>query len=106
MYCSTGVAQMSDSSLLEELWDVIADRAAHPSEASYVSRVLRDEKGVDKALEKLGEESIEFILAAKNEARDRTVSEGADLLFHFLIALYASGVTLDDILNELARRRK
>jgi phosphoribosyl-ATP pyrophosphohydrolase len=97
---------MSDSLLLEDLWDVIADRAARPSGASYVSRVLQDKKGMDKALEKLGEESIEFILAAKNRARERIVSEGADLLFHFLIALYASGVTFDDVLDELARRRK
>jgi phosphoribosyl-ATP pyrophosphatase (EC 3.6.1.31) len=70
-----------------------------------VSRILQDGKGVDKSLEKFGEESIEFILAVKNGVRDRTVAEGADLLFHFLVALYASGVTLEDILDELARRR-
>jgi phosphoribosyl-ATP pyrophosphohydrolase len=97
---------VNDLSLLEELWQVIQDRAAHPSESSYVSRILKDEKGVDKSLEKFGEESIEFILAAKNGIRDRSVSEGADLLFHFMIALQASGLTLEEVLEELARRRR
>jgi phosphoribosyl-ATP pyrophosphohydrolase len=100
------VKKMNSTSLLEELWRVIEDRAAHPHDTSYVSRILQDKKGMDKALEKLGEESIEFILAAKNGAHERTVSEGADLLFHFLIALYASDVTIEEILTELARRRR
>jgi phosphoribosyl-ATP pyrophosphohydrolase len=95
-----------DEPVLEELWRVIEDRASYPSEASYVSRILRDGKGIDKALEKLGEETIEFVLATKNGVRERTVAEGADLLFHFLIALYASGVTLEEVFDELTRRRK
>ncbi len=97
---------MNDDLILDELWQVIIERASHPSEGSYVSRILRDPKGVDKALEKLGEESIEFILAAKNGVRERTVSEGADLLFHFLIALHASGITLPEVRAELTCRRK
>ncbi len=91
---------------MDTLWQVIEDRANHPSDSSYVSRILRDPKGPDKALEKLGEESIEFILAAKNGIPERAVSEGADLLFHFLVALYASGVSLEDVLGELAKRRR
>jgi phosphoribosyl-ATP pyrophosphohydrolase len=98
--------RLKDEPVLEELWRIIEDRASHPAEGSYVSSILRDKKGVDKALEKLGEECIEYVLAAKNGVRERTVAEGADLLFHFMIALYASGVTLDEILKELARRRK
>jgi phosphoribosyl-ATP pyrophosphohydrolase len=96
---------MREEEILDELWTVIEERAAHPSEASYTSRILRDGKGVDKVLEKLGEETLEFILAAKNGVRERTVAEGADLLFHFLVALYASGVTLDEVRAELVRRR-
>jgi phosphoribosyl-ATP pyrophosphohydrolase len=97
---------MTRTEILAALWDVIEDRAAHPSDASYVSRILRDPKGVDRALEKLGEESIEFLLAVKNGVQDRTVAEAADLLFHYLIALRASGLTLEDVLVELEKRRK
>lgn len=97
---------MARSEILVTLWEVIEDRAAHPSDASYVSRVLRDPKGIDHALEKLGEESIEFLLAVKNGVQDRSVAEAADLLFHYLIALHAAGLTLDDVLEELEQRRK
>jgi len=90
--------------ILCELWEVIQDRAARPSETSYVSRILRDQKGMDKALEKLSEETTEFILSAKNAVHDRAVA--ADLLFHYLIALQASGVSLEEVFRELASRRK
>ncbi|MDV2482710.1 phosphoribosyl-ATP diphosphatase [Methanoculleus sp. Wushi-C6] len=97
---------MRDWAVLEEVWEVILDRAEHPSAESYVSSVLTHRKGVDKSLEKVGEEAVEFILAAKNQVPERTVSEAADLLFHFLVALKASGTDVEDVLAELASRRK
>lgn len=97
---------MSRCSILEELWEVIGDRADHPTAESYVSSILTHRKGVDKALEKVGEECTEFLLAAKNPSYDRKVSETADLFFHILIALKALDVELDDICKELESRRK
>ena len=97
---------MRDWTVLEEVWTVIEDRAEHPSAESYVSSVLTHRKGIDKSLEKVGEEAVEFILAAKNQVPGRTVSEAADLLFHFLVALRASGTDVADVLDELAARRK
>ena len=97
---------MPDWSILNEVWQVIQDRAKHPSAGSYVSSILTHRKGVDKSLEKVGEEAVEFILAAKNQAPERTVSEAADLLFHLLLALQASGTDVTDVLDELARRRR
>ena len=49
--------------ILADLWNVIGERADHPSEGSYVSSLLRHRKGIDKPLEKVGEEATEFILA-------------------------------------------
>ena len=98
--------QNADTKVLAELWEVICDRADHPKEGSYTTRLLKDEKGIDKVLEKVGEESTEFILAVKNGVPERTASEAADLLFHLLVALRASGVDLSDVLEELERRRK
>ncbi|MDD2472707.1 MAG: phosphoribosyl-ATP diphosphatase [Methanoculleus sp.] len=97
---------MRDWSILDEVWEVIQDRAEHPSAESYVSSVLTHRKGIDKSLEKVGEEAVEFILAAKNQVPERTVSEAADLLFHFLVALQASGTDISAVLDELSARRK
>lgn len=95
-----------DPQVLSDLWEIICDRADHPKEGSYTTRLLTDEKGIDKVLEKVGEESTEFILAVKNDVPERTASEAADLLFHMLVALRASGVDLSDVIAELERRRK
>jgi len=94
-----------DLKVIRELWEVICDRADHPSDASYTSRLLTDKKGIDKVLEKVGEESTEFILAVKNGVPERTVEETSDLLFHILVALRAADIDFSDVIAELERRR-
>lgn len=96
----------ADPKIIAELWAVICDRADNPKEGSYTTRLMSDEKGIDKVLEKVGEESTEFILAVKNKVPERTASEAADLLFHMLVALRAAGVDLSDVMAELEHRRK
>jgi phosphoribosyl-ATP pyrophosphohydrolase len=95
-----------DPKVIVELWDVICDRADNPSESSYTSRLLTDVKGIDKVLEKVGEEATEFILAVKNGKNERTVEEASDLFFHMLVALRAADVDLADVIKELGNRRK
>jgi phosphoribosyl-ATP pyrophosphohydrolase len=92
--------------VIRELWEVICDRAAHPDDNSYTSRLIRDTKGIDKVLEKVGEESTEFIIAVKNGVPERTTEEAADLLFHIMVALRAADVDLAEVIRELERRRK
>lgn len=94
------------SDVIAELWTVIADRAEHPREGSYVSSLLSHRKGIDKPLEKVGEEATEFVLAVKNGEPGRIAEEGADLLFHLLVALRAAGVDLAVVLAELEARRR
>jgi phosphoribosyl-ATP pyrophosphohydrolase len=95
-----------DPKVIAELWAVICDRADNPSEASYTSRLLTDVKGIDKVLEKVGEEATEFILAVKNGKNERTVEEASDLLFHMLVAMRAADIDLADVMKELGNRRK
>jgi len=95
-----------DPAVIAELWAVICERADHPKESSYTTSLLTDKKGIDKVLEKVGEESTEFILAVKNGVNERTVEESADLLFHLFVALRAAGVDLADVIQELEHRRK
>jgi phosphoribosyl-ATP pyrophosphohydrolase len=103
---NTGRNTPVDPQVIRELWEVICERAAHPSESSYTSRLLTDKKGIDKVLEKVGEESTEFILAVKNGIPERTTEEAADLLFHILVALRAADVDLASVITELEKRRK
>jgi phosphoribosyl-ATP pyrophosphohydrolase len=97
---------MNDLSVLAELWEVISQRIDTPSPSSYVSGLVSGPKGADRALEKIGEEATEFILAVKNKDHQEVVSEAADLQFHLLVALKTSGVDFEEILAELKKRRR
>jgi len=95
-----------DPRVIAEIWAVICERADNPRPGSYTTSLLTDPKGIDKVLEKVGEESTEFILAIKNGMNERTVEETADLLFHILVALRAAGIDLNEVMKELEHRRK
>ncbi len=97
---------MTGSAILEELWEIIEDRAANPVEGSYTTHILTHRKGVDKALEKVGEEAVEFIIAVKNKEPTAIAGEAADLLYHTLLALKGSGVSPSAVYAELESRRK
>ncbi|MBR1368028.1 phosphoribosyl-ATP pyrophosphatase [Methanocalculus chunghsingensis] len=92
--------------IFDELWKVIEERAAGSDEKrSYVRTLLYHEKGIDKPLEKVGEEAVEYILAIKNGDAERSVSEAADLIFHLMVSLKAADIHFDLIKEELSKRR-
>ena len=95
----------TDLSILNEIYDIIIDRKKNPVEGSYVCSLLDHRKGMDKILEKVGEEAVEVILAAKNKDHDEIIYESSDLLFHLLVMLAANGVKLEDITSEMEKRR-
>jgi phosphoribosyl-ATP pyrophosphohydrolase/phosphoribosyl-AMP cyclohydrolase len=99
-----GDAPAATAGVLAELGRVIAQRAREGAEGSYTARLLA--KGPDGALQKIGEEATEVILAAKGESDERLTEESADLLFHLLVALHQRGVGIGDVLSVLERRRK
>jgi len=88
--------------ILKELTQILESRKGAESESSYVASLYA--KGLDKILEKVGEESVETIIAAKNGDKDKIIYETADLWFHSMVMLAELGLSSDDILNELARR--
>ena len=94
------------SDVLKRLTSVLEARKAAATDSSYVASL--HEKGLNKILEKVGEESIETIIAAKDAAisgdNKDLVYETADLWFHTLVMLSHLGLSADDVLNELARR--
>ncbi len=88
--------------ILPGLWATMEDRATRRPPGSYTVRLLEDE---NLRLKKLGEEVAELILALSRGERQRIAEEGADLTYHLLAALLAAGVTLDELLDALDRRR-
>ena len=88
--------------VLEELTTVLEQRRQADPESSYVASLYS--KGLDKILEKVGEEATETIIAAKNEDTEALVNEVADLWFHSMVLLAARGLRAEDVLAELARR--
>lgn len=99
-----GIEQEFSGGLLHELYELIKSRQAERPEGSYTTYLF--DKGLDKILKKVGEESAETIIAAKNDDPKQLVAETADLLYHLLVMLVARGVSLDDVRDELAQRRK
>lgn len=87
---------------LSALSDLIKGRKASMQEGSYTSYLF--EKGIDKILKKVGEESTEVIIAAKADDKKETVYEIADLTYHVLVLMIEMGISLDDIYAELASR--
>jgi phosphoribosyl-ATP pyrophosphohydrolase/phosphoribosyl-AMP cyclohydrolase len=109
--CHTGARSCFDLNqtedlgvLLAQLYELIETRERERPEGSYTTYLF--EQGLDKILKKVGEESAETIIAAKNDDSQPLVSEVSDLFYHLLVLLVSRGVTLDEIRAELARRRK
>ena len=92
--------------MLEELYEIIEERKKNPVEGSYTARLLYGEKGINGILEKLGEEVTEVILAVKDGKKEDVVYEVADLLYHLLVLLSKLEIRLEEVYDELARRRK
>ena len=95
--------EVGDANVLYEVDAVIKDRREHPVEGSYTNYLFN--KGIDKILKKVGEESAETIIAAKNNAPDEIIYETSDLFYHVLVMLQDRGVALEEIFKELKRRR-
>ncbi|QNK60382.1 bifunctional phosphoribosyl-AMP cyclohydrolase/phosphoribosyl-ATP diphosphatase HisIE [Paenibacillus sp. PAMC21692] len=88
--------------ILGKLETIIAQRYAERPAGAYTTYLF--DKGVDKILKKVGEESAEVIIAAKNQDNDELRSEAGDLLFHLMVLLRERGLPLDDIMSELNNR--
>lgn len=89
--------------VLDEIYGVVDDRRKNPQEGSYTNYLF--DKGLDKICKKVGEEATEVVIAAKNGKHDEVVYEVSDLLYHVCVLLVQQGVTLDDLHEELKRRR-
>lgn len=86
----------------EQLYELIKGRKTEKKEGSYTTYLF--EKGLDKILKKVGEESTEVIIAAKAEDKKETIYEISDLAYHVMVLMIEAGISLEDIHKELASR--
>ena len=90
--------------MLRELYQTILERKKELPTTSYTASLFN--KGEDEILKKIGEESVEVILAAKSQGNARLVEEVADLTYHVLVLLAARDLSPTDIARELEKRKK
>ncbi|MBO0587687.1 bifunctional phosphoribosyl-AMP cyclohydrolase/phosphoribosyl-ATP diphosphatase HisIE [Sporosarcina sp. E16_8] len=90
-------------SIVHEITDEIKNRRVNPVEGSYTSYLFRE--GLDKILKKVGEETTEVVIGAKNRDKAEVTSELADLTYHSLVLMEELGVSVEDVKNELRKRR-
>ncbi|MBR1704201.1 MAG: bifunctional phosphoribosyl-AMP cyclohydrolase/phosphoribosyl-ATP diphosphatase HisIE [Clostridia bacterium] len=84
------------------LYDLLVGRNETRPEGSYTTYLF--EKGIDKILKKVGEETTEVIVAAKGDDKKETIYEIADLMYHVMVLMVNMGITVSDVLKELASR--
>ncbi|GGP14945.1 bifunctional phosphoribosyl-AMP cyclohydrolase/phosphoribosyl-ATP diphosphatase HisIE [Oceanobacillus neutriphilus] len=89
-------------SMIHELTGKIKDRKENPQEGAYTTYLF--DKGLDKILKKIGEESTEVVIGAKNNDKEELTNELADLLYHSLVLMENQGVTTKDIKQILNER--
>jgi phosphoribosyl-ATP pyrophosphohydrolase len=98
---------MSTKEEIEFLYDLerlLIQRKKDLPKGSYSTRLFK--KGIDKIAQKLGEEAIETIIAAKNKKDSEVVNESADIIYHLLVLLVARDIPLDSVIQEMMLRSK
>jgi phosphoribosyl-ATP pyrophosphohydrolase/phosphoribosyl-AMP cyclohydrolase len=94
----------ADISFLSELFELVQRRKAEMPEKSYTTKLFLE--GENRIIQKVGEEAIETVIAAKNRDKEEIINEVSDLFFHLFVMLVNQGVTLDEIVKNLEGRHK
>lgn len=87
---------------LKKQYETAVDRKYNPEEGSYTTYLFN--KGLEKILKKVGEESTEVIIASLNGSKEELVGEINDLIYHVLVLMVEKGITLEDVEEEMVRR--
>jgi phosphoribosyl-ATP pyrophosphohydrolase len=99
------MGEASTDEILDELFAVIESRKEELPEGSYTASLFTHEKGENAVLEKLGEESTELLLAAKDDDHEEMAHEAADIVYHLLVLLSMKDMDVADLRAELRERR-
>lgn len=80
---------------IRELYEIIESRRNNDESTSYTRQLFN--RGLDRIIQKVGEESVEVVIAAKNDENDEFIGEVADLVYHLLVLLVAKDIKITDI---------
>ena len=94
----------SDISFLMYLFELIAKRKKEMPEGSYTTRLFKE--GENRIIQKVGEEAVETVIAAKNNDREEMINEISDLVYHLFVLMNEKSIGLNDIVNCLSERHK
>ena len=100
----TGTDEIDAGFSPDKLYNIIRDRKENKKPGSYTTYLF--DKGLDKILKKLGEESTEVIIAGKSGEKSDTIYELADLVYHAMVLMAEMEITPEDVMKELATRHK
>ncbi len=103
-YSCFNVQRFPGISFLQYLEDLIYKRKAEMPEGSYTTKLFT--KGHNKIIQKVGEEAVEVVIAAKNRDRNEIINESSDLMFHLLVMLAEQDIHLEEIVSNLEQRHK
>lgn len=98
------IESKTNENIIDELYNIIKERKQNPIDGSYTTYLFS--KGIDKILKKVGEETSEIIIGAKNNSNTETVYEISDLVYHLLVLMVEQNISPKDIELELKKRRK
>jgi phosphoribosyl-ATP pyrophosphohydrolase len=87
---------------LENLYQTALDRKNNPEEGSYTTYLYN--KGLEKILKKIGEESTEVVVAALSQSNEELIGELNDLVYHLIVLMVEKGISLEDVEREMIRR--
>ena len=87
---------------IRELYEIIESRRNNDESTSYTRQLFN--RGLDRIIQKVGEESVEVVIAAKNDENDEFIGEVADLVYHLLVLLVAKDIKITDIERCLQER--
>ncbi|MBX2945612.1 MAG: bifunctional phosphoribosyl-AMP cyclohydrolase/phosphoribosyl-ATP diphosphatase HisIE [Cyclobacteriaceae bacterium] len=106
--CHTGTDtcfnERNDSWTLKSLEKLIQDRKANPKSGSYTTSLF--ESGINKVVQKVGEEAVELVIEAKDQDKSKFLNEAADLMYHFLVLLAAKNASLTEVEHILKERHR
>ncbi len=104
--CHTGSQSCfaTQGNFLYELETILEDRLRSDDQNSYTKKLM--DQGLNKVIQKFGEESVELIIEAKDQNKNLFLNEAADMLYHFLVLLQAKETSLKEVEDKLIERRK
>jgi len=103
-YSCFNVNKTGSIKFLQQLSEIIKERKENLPENSYTTKLFKE--GENRIIQKVGEEAVEAVIAAKNNDREEIINEVSDLIFHLMVMLEEKNITLSEVVSNLENRHK